>query len=249
MKMRAPKAAEVDIQALAKKYDKKAEFFMAASHQLKSPLAIIQWCLQSVLENKEVDPKTQELVRKAVTQSNAMGQLITDMLHVFRLQNRAHQANEYTSVDVNKIIDQVLVQYEVMAHQHKVHLLRAPQEKVPQVWVDESYLRQALVNLVDNAIKYSRSSGTVTVSVKEAKDGSVEVAVHDQGIGIADADQTQLFQEFFRGTEAREVAHEGTGLGLVLVQHIIEEFGGEVRVESHVHHGSTFTMCLPVLHR
>ena len=242
---REKQQGEEEIQALAKKYGKKAEFFMAASHQLKSPLAIIQWCLQSVIESESTDPKTQELVHKALSQTSAMSQLITDMLHVFRLENRALQSQDYTYVDVNEVLDQVIVQYELMAHQHKVHILRSARERVPNVFVDAGYLKQALVNLLDNAIKYSRSGGKVTIMVSEAKDHFVEVAVHDEGIGIAEADQEQLFKEFFRSVEARQVAHEGTGLGLVLVRHIVEEFGGEVKVESQVHHGSTFIIRLP----
>jgi two-component system sensor histidine kinase SenX3 len=73
----------------------------------------------------------------------------------------------------------------------------------------------------------------------------VELSVTDHGIGMSEADQQRLFTEFFRGDEAKQVAHEGTGLGLVLVKHITEEFGGEVRVKSELHKGSTFTLRLP----
>jgi len=233
------------IARLEKNDAKKSEFFMAASHQLKSPVAIIQWCLQSVMESTDIDPKNREMVWKALNQANAMSQLITDMLHVFRLVNRHGKSQTYTAVDVNAVIEQVLQQYDLAAHQRQVHLVRGPIEVLPPVYAEESFLRQALINLVDNAIKYSQVNGTVTVSSRLAKDGFVEVEVEDQGIGISEPEKLLLFSEFFRGEEARIHTADGTGLGLVLVKHIIEEFSGEVVVKSRVHRGSSFTVRLP----
>jgi signal transduction histidine kinase len=235
-----------ELEVLKKKADKKNEFFMAASHQLKSPVAITQWCLQSILEMPSVDAKAKEMVRKSLTQANAMSQLITDMLHVFRLQDRQGKAQTYLPVDLNALIEQVITQNEVQAHNRKVHLVRGPIEVLPPVLADQGYLRQAIINLVDNAIKYSPDGGTVTVNAGVTRDHFVEITVQDEGIGIPETEQSRLFTEFFRGEEARVVSHEGTGLGLVLVRNIVEEFGGEVSLESEFHKGSTFTVRLPV---
>jgi signal transduction histidine kinase len=243
--MPAKRHQDHELQSRERQLDKKQQFFMAASHQLKSPVAIVQWCLQSILEEtKGVDPKLVTNVRRALGQADAMSALITDMLHVFRLQD-ASRRNEFIGVDVNELLSQVLLQYEPIAHNRKVHLTRGPQEQLPLVLADPSYLKQAFVNLVDNAIKYSLEGGSVTVSAEEAKHGWVQITVTDCGIGIPEAEQEQLFTEFFRGVEAREVAHEGTGLGLVLIRAIITEFGGEVEVKSKVHKGTTFTVRLP----
>lgn len=236
---------EPELQARERQLDKKQQFFMAASHQLKSPVAIMQWCLQTILEDQEsLDPKTMNNVRRSLAQADAMSALITDMLHVFRLQD-ANRRQEFVQVNVNDLISQVLLQYEPIAHNRKVHLTRGPQEEVPTVLADPAYLKQAFVNLVDNAIKYSLEGGKVTVCVEEICGGWVQLTVSDHGIGIPEAEQGQLFTEFFRGVEAREVAHEGTGLGLVLIRAIITEFGGEVEVKSKVHKGTTFTVRLP----
>lgn len=224
---------------------KKTQFFMAASHQLKSPVAIIQWCLQSALESKTLDNKNQELIRKSLVQANSISALISDMLHVFRLVNRQSWQNEFKRLDPGAIIREVVSQYEEIAHNKDVHLVKGPMENVPGVLGDESYLRQAIINLVDNAIKYSLPGSTVTVSACLTKDGYVELCVKDQGIGIAEIDQRNLFTEFFRSEEARGVTHEGTGLGLVLVKQIAEEFGGEVVVKSALRKGSTFIIRLP----
>ncbi len=234
-----------ELQALERRVSKKTEFFMSASHQLKSPVAIIQWCLQTIEEQGHIDPKTRELTSKALVQANAMSQLITDMLHVFKLQDRHGKARNFVPVDMNTLVDQVLGQYEVLAHNRGVRLVRGPQEHVPPVLAEEGYMRQAIINLVDNAIKYSPKGGAIEVELCLAKDGWVELSVCDHGIGMTEADQLHLFTEFYRSTEAREVSHEGTGLGLVIVRNIIDEFGGTVEVKSRVHRGSTFTIRLP----
>ncbi|MCC2631360.1 MAG: putative Histidine kinase [Patescibacteria group bacterium] len=234
-----------ELESLEKKDAQKTEFFMAASHQLKSPLAIILWCLQSTLESPHLSGKDRDMILKAVGQAGAMSQLIGDMLHVFRLVNRRGKSQDYEAVDCNELIAAILTDYEVVAHKKKVHLVKGPMEVLPTVFADKAYLRQAIINLVDNAIKYSVSGTTVTVTTS-VKEGWATISIHDHGIGMTEADQQKLFSEFFRSEEARQVAHEGTGLGLVLVKHIIEEFGGKVTVESVLHKGSTFTIKLPI---
>ena len=219
---------------------------MTASHQLKSPVAIIQWCLQSVLENEEIDPKDVELVRKALIQANAMSHLIVDMLQVFRLQDTKDKGILFEPLNIGDLVDQIVGEYELVAHQRGVHLERGPMAIVPTVAASPTYLRQAIINLIDNALKYTPSGKKVVVSLSYGKDNVLELEVKDQGIGIAEAEQSRLFTEFFRGSEAQEFSREGTGLGLVLVRNIIEEFGGTVQVKSRLHHGSTFTIRLPL---
>jgi signal transduction histidine kinase len=225
----------------------KAEFFLAASHQLKSPVAIIQWCLQSILEEDKIDQTSRKLIVKALNQANGMSVLITDMLHIFRLANRRgkNAVTTYAPVDVNKVLVEALDQCQEAANRHSVHLVRGAMEVLPSVMGEEAYLRQAVINLVDNAIKYSPEGSKVTVTTSLREGGWIEMAVKDEGIGISDTEQGQLFREFFRGSEAQETTSEGTGLGLVLVKHIVEEMGGEIVVQSRLHHGSTFILRLP----
>jgi two-component system phosphate regulon sensor histidine kinase PhoR len=234
-----------ELEAIERRVSKKTEFFLSASHQLKSPVAIIQWCLQSVAE-MEIDPKAKDLSQKALTQANAMSQLITDMLHVFKLQDRHGKSHDYLPVNVNILVDEIIKQSEVSARRRHIHVVRGPLEIVPMVLVDEAYLRQAVINLLDNAVKYSPEKSTVEVTISLARDKHVEIAFKDQGMGISESEQSHLFTEFFRSLEAQKYTHEGTGLGLVIVRNIIEEFGGTVIVESEVGVGSTFTIRLPV---
>lgn len=222
--------------------DPKVEFFLTASHQLKSPVAIMQWCLQSLTE-MPVDPAARKLVGKALEQANNMSALVADMLQVFRLMH-PNSVQTLESVKMNPIIDAVFAQYEPVAHNKGVHLVKGELENLPIVFGREVLLKQAVINLIDNAIKYSKGGGHVTVSAR-THDHMVEIHVADEGIGIAEAEQGRMFTEFFRGEEAKEVAYEGTGLGLVLVKHIMESIGGSISFKSALHKGTDFTLKMP----
>ena len=234
------------LPALDAPADPKTEFFMTASHQLKTPLAILQWCIQSTLEDKALPEQTRSLLNRAEEQTTAMSHLLSDMLNVFRIVH-GQKANEraLVPVDTGLVLTAVLEQYHATAEQAGVHLIKGPIEQVPMVLADEMYLKQALINLVDNAIKYTARHGKVEVSLA-VRAHHVCVEITDTGIGIADADAGRLFTEFFRAESAKQKAREGTGLGLVLVKHIIERFGGDVQFKSLLGKGSTFTLRLPL---
>lgn len=223
--------------------ERRFEFFLAASHQLKSPVAIIQWCLHSALDRGELAKKDVEYVRKACLQADSMGALISDMLQVLRLED-THRQQGLERVVLAKQIHEIYSQYQAHAKERGVSLETEPIANSLAVMADPTFLKQAIINLVDNAIKYTKSGGTVTVGAK--KTGQlIAITIKDQGIGIAEAEQAQLFSEFFRGAEAKTIAHEGSGLGLVLVKHIAHSFHGNVEVTSKLGEGSTFSIILP----
>ena len=119
------------------------------------------------------------------------------------------------------------------------------EEDLPNVPADEEALGQAIINLVNNAIKYSRESKTIDIEVR--RDGSkVLVSVKDTGIGIPRGEQKKIFDKFYRGEDSLVHETKGSGLGLALVRHIMEAHGGAVEVESIPGKGSTFTLVLPV---
>jgi signal transduction histidine kinase len=227
--------------------DAKLEFFLTASHQLKSPVAIIQWCLQSVEEMQTVSPEVRNLVQKALTQADGMSKLIQDMLQVFRLMKNQAAGSGLEAVNINKVVDEICTQYELVAHNKGVHLVRGAIENLPAVYGKEILVHQAIMNLVDNAIKYTKPGGHVTVSGAHEKH-EVVIHVKDEGIGIPDPERSRLFTEFFRGEEAKEIAYEGTGLGLVLVKHIVESMGGSVSFHSEFHKGTDFYVKFPLHH-
>jgi two-component system phosphate regulon sensor histidine kinase PhoR len=125
----------------------------------------------------------------------------------------------------------------------------ALENNVPNALVaraDSDRLRQALANLLDNAIKYGRAGGRVTIEARLLADGRAEVAVCDDGPGIPPEAQARIFERFYRVDKARSREQGGTGLGLAIVKHVVQAHGGEVRVESTLGSGATFFLTLPV---
>lgn len=226
--------------------DPKTEFFMTASHQLKSPVAIVQWCLQSILEKAALDPDTRKLAQRALTQADVMSLLLGDMLRMFRMMHQevGAEVETLTPVNIAILLDEIMAQYEPVMLKSNVRVTLGPVENVPTILADEPYLKQAVINLIDNAIKYSPEGGVVEVDVS-SKNAEVLISVRDHGIGIPEAEQGRLFSEFFRGELAKEKTENGTGLGLVLVKHIAERFGGSVSFTSEVGKGSCFVIHLP----
>ena len=142
---------------------------------------------------------------------------------------------------VREVIESYRFQIEQQGFQLKVDV----EDDLPHVPADEEALGQALINLVNNAIKYSRDSKTIDIEVR--RDGSkVLVSVKDTGIGIPRSEQKKIFEKFFRGEDSLVHETKGSGLGLALVRHIMEAHGGSVEVESTPGKGSTFTLALPV---
>ena len=239
------KKKTVPLPALGAKADPKIEFFMAASHQLKSPVAIIQWCLQSILEMPVLPPEVKKLTEKSLAQADGMSHLLSDMLNVFRAIHGGGFQHDLVPVDMNIILESVFAEYQPRAEQRQIYLLKGPIEKLPPVHADATLLKQALINIVDNAIKYSTDRGRVEIGAR-VHNNQAEVTVSDHGIGIPEIDQDRLFTEFFRAQNAKDKTDEGTGLGLVLVKHIMESFGGSVSVQSAVGKGSRVMLIIPL---
>ncbi|HSI20780.1 MAG TPA: HAMP domain-containing sensor histidine kinase [Verrucomicrobiae bacterium] len=232
------------LPALDAHTDQKTEFFMAASHQLKSPVAVVQWCLNSITEKQDIDPETRKLAERALVQADAMSQLLGDMLRVFRIIHKGHGVETLVPINMNHLLEGVLKQYELIALQQQVKIQVGPMEQLPLVLGNETYLQQAVINILDNAIKYSTAGSSVELSAY-AKGGMIEITIADHGIGIPEAEQSRLFTEFFRGELAKDKTANGTGLGLVLVKHILEGMGGGISYTSVPGRGTTFLLRIP----
>ena len=120
-------------------------------------------------------------------------------------------------------------------------------KKIPQVIADSKKLRNVVQNLIDNAVKYTSRGGTVTISLKPEDDNMLAITIKDTGIGIPKEQQDQIFQKFFRGTNARKIKTEGSGLGMYIAKEIIQMHRGKIWFESVENKGSTFTFTLPTV--
>lgn len=219
----------------------RSEFVANVSHELKTPIAAIRGFAETLLDG-DVDGETQtSFLRTIYDESNRMGNLVSDLLELSKIEGAEYTANPGRIV-LQDIIDRALHRLRAEADRHGIQLVSMPCREVT-VWGDEDRLLQVFLNLMTNAIHYTSAGGQVTVNVEVLVD-RVKVHVNDSGIGIPPEHQERVFERFYRVDRARSRASGGTGLGLAIVKHIVSAHGGEVGVSSESGTGSDFWFTL-----
>ncbi|MEY4723251.1 MAG: hypothetical protein RLZZ324_764, partial [Candidatus Parcubacteria bacterium] len=223
----------------------KNEFVSLASHQLKSPLTSVTWAVETLLDDA-TGPLNHEQ-RNVTTQAHeilrGMQTLVSDLLDVSRIETGRKFDLRMTDVDVAALGRDVIRTQAAFAQRSIVTVVDALPSSL-MATADADKLREVFMNLVSNAIKYSKHGGTVTVSAFDGPKGTVGIAFKDDGVGIPAASYDRVFQKFYRAPNVAE-AIEGTGLGLYIVKAIVEKHGGHVWFESAEGKGTTFFVTLP----
>ena len=220
------------------------EFVANVSHELRTPLSLIKGYVETLLDGARDNPEVAERFLKIIERNaNRLDLLIQDLLTISALESEKIKLN-LQPVELHALAAKVLTDLNAKAENKNVALVN----EVPELTAhgDVNRLDQVLANLVDNAIKYGRAEGHVTVGGKKRDDGALEIFVRDDGPGIPAEALDRVFERFYRVDKARSRDQGGTGLGLSIVKHIVQAHGGEVRVESEVGQGSTFFFTLPV---
>ncbi|UCR88772.1 sensor histidine kinase [Mycetocola spongiae] len=222
--------------------DVRRDFIANISHELKTPIGAVA-LLAEALDPAADDP---ERVRSFATRLELEAERLTkitgDIIELTRLQ-AADAIGKPDLVDISEVVAAAIDQNRVVAEGHHVDIF-ARTEKNVVVIGDRALLVVAVHNLIANAITYSPDHTRVGVGVA-VREGIVEIAVTDQGPGIAEEERDRIFERFFRVDQARSRHTGGSGLGLSIVKHTVQNHGGEVRVWSRVGQGSTFTIRLP----
>ncbi|MBI4890400.1 MAG: HAMP domain-containing protein [Acidobacteria bacterium] len=234
-----------DITELERLERVRKDFVANVSHELRTPLAAIrgyaETLLDGALEDQEYNRKFLEIIR-----SNAirLTNIASDLLVVSELEQERGEQEPASEVGVHEVVEAALRTVESAARVRNIRVEIGPDSGL-KVKGQRFRLEQALVNLMDNAVKFGKEGGVVRVESRQTEGGLVEVDVADDGIGIPSEDLPRIFERFYRVDKARSRAAGGTGLGLSIVKHVAEVFGGTVRVKSEVGQGSTFTLSLP----
>lgn len=223
----------------------KDDFVSMASHQLRTPLTSIKGYLSMVLDGDmgKITAGQRKMIEQAFTSSQRMAYLISDLLNMSRLRTGRLTVMPGT-VSLNRIIEQEIAQLKRMAEGNSVKLIVEEGEELPPIALDETKIRQVIMNMVDNAIYYTGRGGTVTVRLSQTPK-SVELRVIDTGIGVPVADQHKLFTRFYRASNAKKVRPDGTGIGLYMVRKVVTALGGSVIFSSVEGKGSTFGFSFP----
>ena len=218
------------------------DFVANTSHELKTPVGAVS-LLAEAIESAADDPAQVRIFAARISaEAGRLGQLTGRIMSLSRLQAE-DGLTKVGPVSIDEVIASSIEAHVVQADSAGVELARGGDRGI---WVrgDAQILIEAVGNLIANAIVYSPRGSRVGVGVR-AEDGVVEIAVSDQGIGIAEADRERIFERFYRADEARSRRTGGTGLGLSIVKHATQRHGGEVRLWSRPGRGSTFTIRLP----
>jgi signal transduction histidine kinase len=223
----------------------KSDFVSNVSHELRTPLALIRLYAETLELGRLTNPTKQheyhEIIRK---ESERLTGLINNILDFSRIEAGK---KEYTfrETDVADLVRSTLESYRFEIEQNGFHFEEKIEDNLPPLQVDREAIARSLLNLVNNAVKYSDSDKYLGVRLYR-QNGSVNLEVADHGIGIAPSEQPKIFEKFYRVCDPLVHNTKGSGLGLSLVRHIVEAHGGEVSVESSPGKGSKFIITLPV---
>ncbi|MBV9601185.1 MAG: HAMP domain-containing protein [Chloroflexi bacterium] len=222
----------------------RSAFVATVSHELRSPLTAIAGYTDTLLKAGPWDAHTQreflEIVAQAVSK---LAGLVDNLLEAAKVEAGVLELDR-APVRVERLAQQVLTQRRALAPLHQLRVEVAPE--VPLAEADPVRVEQVLVNLVDNAIKYSPDGGPITVHIASARD-ELRIAVSDHGVGVTPEHAERLFERFYRADSSLRRTTKGVGLGLFICRSLVEAHGGRIWVESRPGQGSTFSFTLPAL--
>jgi len=244
-----------DVTAERRSEQMRGDFVANASHELRTPLASLLGFIETLRGPAREDEEARDRFLGIMHgEAQRMSRLVSDLLSLSRIELREHEVPS-GSVEVVPLVESVAQAFELQAARRSIKILLDPAPGLPAVVGDADELKQLLHNLVENALKYGREGGTVTVSAvlparlpasyPRAEGGAVAIAVRDQGDGIAREHLPRLTERFYRVDPGRSKSVGGTGLGLAIVKHIVNRHRGALTIESEPGDGSVFTVYLP----
>lgn len=228
---------------IKKSWERQQNFVADASHELRSPLAVMQTNLELVMGNRDETVESQsKWLENVQVENRRMAKLVTDLLFLARADSN-QQTLEKVFFPLHKVVREVIGSFEPLAAKKGIRLELTLEQGI-EFLGDEDRLKQLTVILLDNAIKYTPQGGKAEVSLKQ-RDNHIELIVSDTGVGIENEHLDKIFDRFYRVDKARSRDIGGTGLGLSIAEWIVREHRGSILVSSVPGAGSTFKVLLP----
>ncbi len=223
----------------------KSSFVSNVSHELKTPLALIRLYAETLeLDRVKDEQQGKDFLRTINGETRRLTQLINNILDFSKIE-AGRKEYRFVSSDVAEIVETVLRTYEYQLRDAGFEVSTRIDQGLPMVAIDAEAISQAVVNLLNNATKYSEDAKKIEVAVA-ARDSHIAIEVADHGIGILRSEQQKIFEKFYRVSTTLVHNTKGSGLGLALVKHVVEAHGGRVLVDSELGRGSRFTILIPI---
>ena len=225
--------------------DMRSEFIVNVSHELRTPLTSIKGFLETLgsgaMEDPEATPRFLGIISK---ETDRLINLVNELLDLSKIEGR-RVVHRWQPVQICENINRVVTMFLPQAHEKSIELVTDIPSQLPLIHGDSDMLTQVLINIVDNAIKYTPAGGEIRIrAMDQGKD--VKIIVEDTGVGIPQENLPRVFERFYRVDQARSRELGGIGVGLAIVKHIIKAHGGKISAQSKVGEGSIFSFTLPI---
>lgn len=232
----------VDMTASKKAEKMRSEFFSNVSHELKTPMTSIRGYSDLLVQDLVKDEKQRKtMLNKIQDEVNSMSSLINDILMLSRIENMNIEV-KMMPIKMKSIVDEVLESYEV---EIGIHGIAVHKDFEDMIYIgNHQQMYTLLSNVIGNAVKYNVDHGEIVIDIRPEGD-AMKVIVQDTGIGIPLADQSRVFERFYRVDKGRSKSRGGTGLGLAIVKHIVSNYKGTISLQSELHKGTKIEMILP----
>lgn len=237
-------SASKEIERLTRLDEMKSEFVSNVSHELRTPLSIIKSYTEALIS--QVDPGDIETREKFLTviddETDRLSGIVGNLLDLSRIESGKFSL-AYQPVDMPRLVNTVAAVFKPKLD--KIRIFTEFQENLPIIYADEEKIKEVLINLISNGVKFSPMGGTIHITVEQRSEFLI-CSVADTGIGIKKGNLNRIFNKFFRVDSSDTYEIEGTGLGLSIVKHILTSHNGTIEASSVLGKGSVFTFCLPI---
>ena len=220
------------------------DFVANVSHELRTPLTTIKGYVETLLEGALKEEVASQFLQVIQKHTDRLTKIVEDLLTLSKIESREFQL-KWEYLPLSDLVHDVLDFVKESAEKKRISITGAAVLPSLIVRADRHHIEQVLVNLLDNAVKYTSEGGNITISAVESQNGEIQVSVQDNGIGIPREDLPRIFERFYRVDKGRSKELGGTGLGLSIVKHMVQAHGGRVWAESEFGKGSTFFFTLP----
>lgn len=237
-------ALKADIRKLKEVDVIKTEFMMIASHNLRTPLTIIQGYLDTLLLSKELPPDLRETLQVVAASGNRLSVFAEDILTVSRLEAGENVMSQRERVDLKDLLGQIGKDFMPLLKEKKLSFETNLGIEPCEVIISRPHIRAAIWNLLDNALKFT-TEGKITLQLTH-NEQEAHISITDTGEGIAPEEVPKLFTKFHRATSTLQYDHEGTGVGLYITKLIVDQHNGTLAVETKLGQGTTFNLHLPL---